>query len=1118
MRLLQNMACGVLLVAMMAPGAPAAEPAAGLELFERSIRPVLVEKCLGCHGPKKQESNLRLDSRAAAIRGGDLGPALTPGKPSSSPLLQAVRKTGDLQMPPQGKLAPQEIAALESWISLGAPWPEGELKFRDPREAARTHWAFQPIRDPPPPKLPSGEQPTNPLDAFIRARLHERGLKPAPPADRRTLIRRVTFDLIGLPPTPVEVEAFVRDEHPEAYSRLVERLLASPHYGEQWGRHWLDVARYSDTKGYVYAREHRFWVHASAYRDWVVRSLNDDLPYNQFLTLQIAADQASRDPALPQATEHLAAMGFLTLGRRFLGVTHDIIDDRIDVVTRGALGLTVACARCHDHKYDPIPTQDYYSLYGVFQNSIERDLPLAEPKAESDAQRAFAQEWTKRREKLAHLLAQRRAETESRVRNRVGDYLFAQTELHKYPEEGFDQILTKTDILPPFVRQWRSFLETLPRAENNQPNDPIFAPWQAYRDLPAEQFAELAAASLQFPNLNPLVAAEFSAPPKSLSEVAERYNKLFAGIEKAWRKELAAAEKSKNSPPTRLPDDHAEALRQVLYADSSPCVIPPGGIVNIERFFDLQSCEELWRTQGEVDKWVRESPLAPPHAVILEDAPILTPAHVFLRGKPSSPGDEAPRRFLSLLAGANRQPFSLGSGRWELAQAIVDPANPLTARVLVNRVWQHHFGAGLVRTPSDFGLRAEAPSHPELLDWLAARFIEDGWRLKPLHRRIVLSDTYRQSALGADDNTARQRAQQLDPENRLLWRATPRRLAFEELRDALFAVTGELDATAGGKPGDLFAAGFKRRSLYGLVDRQFLPGTLRVFDFANPDLHIPQRADTTVPQQALFFLNHELVLGRARTLAAKLPLETAAEARIRQLFAWIYQREPTSTQLAAALAHLQASEAADDAAPSLTSAAWSYGFAAYDAEKQRSAGFTRLPHFTGAAWQGGPNWPDAKLGWVQLTASGGHAGNDVEHAAVRRWTAPRNLKLRIQSVLKHDTTAGDGVRGRLISSRHGLLQESLVHNREQAFHAEQLELQTGDTLDFAVDIGGNLNNDQFVWEASLTEILPQTDQPAAAPFAWISRADFTGPAIHRLTRWEQLAQVLLAANEFYFID
>jgi hypothetical protein len=1096
----------LLLCVCIVTGASAAPPEdanAHTDFFEREIRPLLIDRCQECHGEKKQESDLRLDNRASLLAGGVSGPAVVPGQPGESLLIAAVRHMGETKMPPNEKLTPPQIAALTRWVELGAPWPSDQPRAAETEKPK--HWAFQPVIDPPVPVV-ADNAVANPIDAFLTAKLQTAGLTPVARADRRTLIRRATYDLTGLPPTPEETAEFERDADPRAYEHLVDRLLGSPHYGEQWGRHWFDIARYSDTKGYVYAREQRFWVHAWVYRDWVVKALNDDLPYDRFLLLQIAADQAA-----PDDKTSLAAMGFLTLGRRFLGVSRDIIDDRIDVVTRGTMGLTVACARCHDHKYDPIPTTDYYSLYGVFQSCSEQLVPTAEPNASDEAYRAFAQELEKRRLTLANTMAARRSETSARVRSRAGEYLAAQLELSKYPEEGFDQILAKTDLLPTFVRRWQAFL-----SQAQKRNDPLFVPWHALSKLTADEFASqatpLAAALARRPEgeVNPLLVAKLQPPPGSASELAARYGEVFAEVEGQWQQALKLASDQQQPAPTALADPAAEAVRQVLYGATGPCEVPNEPIVNIEYFFDSDSCNELWRLQNEVDNWILQSPVAPPHAAVLVDRADPVTPRVFKRGNPATKGEEVPRHFVEVVAGANPPPFQQGSGRLELARAIIDPANPLTARVAVNRVWLHHFGAGLVRTPSDFGTRAEAPSHAELLDWLTSRFIEEGWSLKKLHRRIMLSEAYQRNSLAPESPELAAKAMQVDPENRFLWRAHQRRLTFEEMCDSLQRASGTLDTTVGGKASDLLSPSYRRRALYGLIDRQFFPNTLRIFDFANPDLHIPQRSDTTVPQQALFFLNDPMLLRHAQALAARTAKAPSPEERVQQMYRFAYQREATPPQLQAALELVQQSQSDPASAVSPTASAWQYGYGGYDQASQRVSSFAALPHFTGGAWQGGPTYPDAKLGWAQLTAAGGHPGNDLQHAVIRRWVAPRDMQIVVRSELVHEPQQGNGVRGFVVSSRHGQVAAAQVHAGKAELNAEAIDVKSGDTLDFVADIGNSLAFNQFLWQVTVA-----TDN---GDTVWNAAADFQGQEVKRLGAWEQLAQVLLSANEFLFVD
>jgi hypothetical protein len=1068
--------------------------------FESKIRPLLVERCHECHGEKKQKGGLRLDSRAAWQKGGDSGAVIVPGDPGASLLIKAVRYTDkDLQMPPKRQLAPEEVAALEHWVKIGAPDP------REAKEAARLmgmdietgrkHWAFRPVADPQPPVLADAHWSRQPLDRFVFARLQQAGLRPNAPADRRMLIRRATFDLTGLPPSPEDVDAFVNDTSPDAFAKVVDRLLASPHYGEHWARHWLDVARYSDTKGYVYAREEKQFVHAWPYRDWVVRALNDDMAYDRFLLLQLAADQVE-----PAGSPNLAAMGFLTLGRRFLGVTHDIFDDRIDVVTRTTQALSVACARCHDHKFDPIPTRDYYALHGVFQSCAEQVVPCAPPAADA----AFLKELRAREDKFRTLFATRCEEQAARVRARVTDHLIAQLELEKYPEETFTQIIGPGDINPVVVRRWQNFL-----AEAGQRHDPVFAVWHEFAKLKPDAFASHAITATQ--GVNPLVARAFATPPATMREVCERYGALFADVEKQWRALL------KSDPTAKaLPDENAEALRRILYGPDSPCSVPDEHLANNEWFFPTDTVVELWKLQGEVDRWLIKSPDAPAYATILVDRAKPASPRVFKRGNPLTKGEAVPRQFLQVLSPDPPQAFSKGSGRLELAQAITAPGNPLTARVIVNRVWMQHFGRGLVSTPSDFGIRSEPPSHPELLDWLARRFMDEGWSLKRLHRRILLSATYQQSSLVSADDIVSHKAQEIDPGNRLLWRMQTHRLGFEETRDAWLAATGELDLRVGGKPVELFAAQNARRTLYAHVDRERLSPVLRTFDFANPDLSIPQRNDTIVPQQALFGMNHPFLATRARALVRRTDDSKDSAERVRRLYALLYQRAPTAAEMQTALAFLQPEPVA--LAGREKPAAWQYGYGEWDEATGRLKSFTPLPHFNGSNWQGGAQWPDAKLGWAQVTATGGHPGNDRKHAVARRWVAPHDGNYAITSTLIHEPSQGDGIRAFIGHSRRGLLRSAILHHSTEVLNLEAMPMSKGDTVDFVVDIRDGLNSDQFLWTPKITPVATAGAGGDAGTQAWDAQKDFAGPAVSSLTPWQQLAQALMLANEFVFVD
>ncbi|HEX8201802.1 MAG TPA: PSD1 and planctomycete cytochrome C domain-containing protein [Isosphaeraceae bacterium] len=740
---------GLTLAAATALADAVGEPA---EFFEAKVRPVLAGHCFGCHGPRKQKGGLRLDSPDAMRAGGDSGPAVVPGDPEGSPLVEAIRYDGAVQMPPKGKLDDAAIAALTEWVRRGAHWPAAEAAA-GPAAASTTRtisaadanfWSFRPVRDVQPPAVQDVAWPRTPIDAFVLAKLEEAGLHPAPEADKRTLLRRATFDLTGLPPTPEEVEAFLRDESPDAFARVVDRLLASPHYGERWARHWLDVARYGEDQAHSF--QPRLYPQGYRYRDWVVRALTDDMPYDRFVTEQIAADRIEG----PGRADHLAALGFFACGPVYYGDPKklDQVDDRIDTMTRGFLGLTVACARCHDHKFDPIPTTDYYALAGVFLSTDYREVPCAPPE-------------------------------------QVAAYDAAQAAI-KAQKDQIDAFL---------------------KAE-------------------ATRLAE---------------ARGGKAVPKDRIE-------------------------------TELPEEARATLKQMR--------------------------REMQRLQAE----------APPkYPVIHALAEAATPADmtVLVRGNPEAPGPAVPRRFLSALGGAEA-PFTRGSGRLELARAIASPENPLTARVLVNRVWQHHFGRGLVGTPSNFGALGERPSHPELLDDLARRFVAGGWSIKALHRAILLSATYRQ---GSQHDP---HAPQVDPDNRLLGRMSPRRLEVEAWRDALLAVSGRLDPALGGPSRPLDDPANRRRTLYAAVSRHDLAPLLRLFDFPDPNITAAERTRTTVPLQQLVVLNDELVVAAARALAARLRADPAGDgheddaARLRRAYLLLFGRPATEPEVRLGLGYLGA--------------------------------------------------------------------------------------------------------------------------------------------------------------------------------------------------------------------
>jgi hypothetical protein len=888
---------------------------------------VLATKCYECHSgaAKKLRANLRLDTAERMLAGGDSGPAIVPHKPEDSLLISALRYQSN-EMPPSGKLPEAVINDFVKWIAMGAPdprnepTPESEKNHKKAKADPRDHWAYKQPRRTVPPKISNPAAARCDIDRFVLARLESAKLSPSPQAPPRTLYRRLYYDLIGLPPTADELDAFAADPSDANYRAAVDRLLASPRFGERWARYWLDIARYADTKGYVF-QEDRAYKEAFTYRDWVIASFNFDRPYDKFVIAQIAEDQIDDKTCAP-------ATGFLTLGRRFLNVQPDIINDRIDVVSRGLLGLTVACARCHDHKFDPITAADYYALYGVFASSTEKARPNAPPEL----------------------------------------------------------------------------------VDNPKPYDPV----------------------------------------------------------------------------------------------------------------------------------------------------------VFLRGSPGNPGPKVDRRFLTILSPDGKPtPFEHGSGRLELAEAIASKNNPLTARVWVNRIWDHLFGRGIVDTPSDFGSRGTPPTHPALLDSLACDLMDHGWSTKQIIREIVLSSTYRQSSVTRADCAA------VDPDNKLLWRANRRRLDLEALRDSLLTVAGRLDVTTGGPSVSLTDPPFsRRRSVYGYIERQNLPAFFRTFDFANPNTHTPDRPQTTAPQQALFLMNSPFAIEQATFLAShsqspnvvagSLPVvagsanvvagsanvvagspdpathptaglqpvrgqETRAQQmvgnaaadrvrRINRLFRTALARDPTMDELTDALEFVDRGDPhiLDTINNQLT---WQFGWGAVD-EPAHSVRFTPFAHFANNnAWQGGAALPDPAIGWVLLNAAGGHPG-DAAHAAIRRWVAPAAGKLHIEGVLGHSQPGSDGVRGRIVAARTGVVGAWDVVRSQAATNPPVIHVQKGDTIDFVADSRTSVTSDAFTWTVTLRLITSDKDPGEV----WDSTSGFHGPMAVPLTRWQELAQILLMSNEFAFVD
>ena len=851
--------------------AGATTPSEQIDFFERRIRPVLVERCEECHGAQSRalKGGLRVDSRAGLLRGGDTGPAIVPGDPDRSLLLKALSHADpDLQMPPKGRLPESVLADFRRWIAEGAADPrEAPQEIRkDIASAGSIHWAFQPIVEIPLPRGLALGDASHPIDRLIDAKLRPLGLHRAPRADARTLVRRAYYDLIGLPPTQEEVERFVSDTAPDAFERLVERLLASPRYGERWARWWLDVARYADTNG---QDENKVMANAWRYRDWVIRSFNANLPFDLFTTFQLAGDLVPTEGASEQEVfDRWTATGFLVLGPKMLAeqdkpkLVMDLVDEQIDVVSRAFLGLTAGCARCHDHKYDPIPSRDYYALAGIFRSTRTME------------NLNFVSKFHERRIASASEVAA--LESHAKVLTLASNAVV--------------QAVQAENVA--LTNSWRNNLG-------------FFLGLASGSDAP------------DIPETNQVARLRAFLADRAETNVIGRELRELAG--------------KPDSIPGFLVATHQTPTHAALFG--------PGGVFELPKnprpFYPAHVRERIVALERERDEVKSRAPAPAAFTLAVEDdKPVDLPVHV--RGSHLNPGkDPVPRGFIRVAhTGVMPTIGTDRSGRLELAQWLTSPENPLTARVIVNRVWQAHFGEGLVRTPDNFGLRGETPTHPELLDRLAGEFIRSGWDMKRLHRLILGSATWQQTG----DRKSGVRGAGLspvDPENRFLWHFPRQRLEVEMIRDALLAVSGRLDLRTGGTlvdwkndeyaPPDAVSAESERRSVYLPVVRDRVYEVFTLFDFANPSVGVSKRVPTVVSHQALFFLNSPLVKHASRSLARRLIEDLPGDpgSRIRWAYESAVGRLPSEAEVRRAMAFVNSAKREDSPAAAMEAwAAW----------------------------------------------------------------------------------------------------------------------------------------------------------------------------------------------------
>ena len=958
----------------------AIDPAAAID-FERQIRPLLVARCGDCHGPDTQESSLRLDVRHRALKGGDFGPVIRPGASGASELIRRITSTGTTdaekkkRMPPDGPpLSAAEVALLTAWIDAGAPWPETEadrLAREQDRDPRLDHWAWQPVVRPAVPPAQNGWPARNAIDRFLQAALAAQGLAPAPEADRRTLIRRLSFDLLGLPPTPEEVAAFVVDDSPGAYDRLVDRLLASPHYGERWARHWLDIAHYADTHGF---ERDQLRPNAWRYRDWVIDAINADMPYDEFLRRQIAGDVIA-----PDDPGHVVATGFLAAGPwDFVGQVEtksdvlrrqaraDDLDDMVTQVMTAACGVTINCARCHDHKLDPVPQRDYYALVAVFAGVKRADAPTS---------RARQQDYVRRQAELTAAVADARAQVHllagkpvdladivgggdgrgggtrtagidarsgAAVDGKPRGYL---TNLPvNVPKPGPTRFVNAVFVPhgpgPVPVTTTGLTVEGIPETSR--------AGWDAIRNGPvASQHStklgdvdyaggghtilglhanagitfDLAEIAKAAPVVNPRFRAVVGYGGTTAEAGADYFVFVDGSLLGSGR---IGADDGGTAIDVSLPPaarfltlvatdgGNGIGMDQIFFGDARLEGEPPP--------LSAESRPALADAEAQLAALERElKGLAAPDRVFGPVTEAAAPVRVHVRGNPETPGDEVGPGTITAVAGL---PTSFGDTatpeaerRNALAGWITSPRHPLTPRVIVNRLWHHHFGTGLVDTPSDFGLGGGRPSHPALLDWLAAEFVERGWSQKSLHRLICQSHAYRQRSV---DVPAAAAATAVDSANRLLWRQSPRRLDAESLRDATLAVSGCLDPALHG-PGfrdfdyeEAYAPVYRyvtpdkpelwRRSIYRFIVRSTPHTFLTTLDCPNPANLTPARLETTTALQSLALLNNDFMLRQAGHWAKRLAQEAGADpaAQVRRAWSLALAREPDDAELAAA--------------------------------------------------------------------------------------------------------------------------------------------------------------------------------------------------------------------------
>lgn len=1041
--------------------------------YEKHIRPILKVHCFDCHGATDElKGGLDLRLVRFMAKGGKNGPAIVPGKPDESFLIERIELG---EMPPgDTKVSKAEIEVFRRWIAAGAATDRPEPERIDagigisPDE--RKFWSFQPIKRPDVPEFAEADRVRTPIDALLLAVMKPKGLSFSPDADKHSLVRRAYFDLIGLPPTPAQIEQFINDDTPDACEDLIDKLLDSPHYGERWGRHWLDVAGYADSEGY--SNDDRLRKYAYKYRDYVIRSFNQDKPFDQFLLEQLAGDEMVPPPhnnLTPDQIEKLTATGFLRMAADGTGSgannpigRNQVIADTIKIVSTSLLGLSVGCAQCHDHRYDPIPQKDYYRVRAIFEPAINWN------NWKTPDQRRISLYTDADRKKSAEIEAEAKKVDAAKNKKQA-----------RYIDEALKKELLK------YEEPLRGKLRTAYKTSSDKRND------EQKKLLKQNPAVNISAGNLY--QYNQKHADEIKADNKRIGEIRAK-----KPVEEFLR---VLTEIPGNVPTTKLfhRGDHR----------APKDAVSPGGLT-------------IAAAVGE--------------------------------------------RFAAPANDPNRPTTGR---RTAYAKWLTRRDHPLVARVLVNRIWLHHFGRAIVGTPADFGVLGEQPTHPELLDWLASEFVEPTisfnreptatelrakpWSLKRFHKLIMLSTAYRQSSI----TNAKQES--IDPANTLYWRKPIQRLDAEAIRDSIISACGKLNTKMSGPPVPIkedavgqIVVGIDnkgasntpgkevplngeefRRSVYVTVRRSQPVAFLRAFDAPVMEVNCERRDTSTAAPQALMLMNSDFMLRHARLFAERLQKETPKDFPLPKTDESIAFIRPATT--------------------------WQFGYGSFDEAEGKTANFQPLPHWTGSAWQGGAKLPDPKLGWVIVNKDGGHTGNDQDHASIRRWTASKDGVVTISGKLHHPSENGDGVRSRAVSSRTGLLGEWTAKQGDANTAIKPFEVRQGDTIDFVTDCRENCTSDSFGWQVDLklkSDTLltwnsskgfhgPIGDRPAIMrqiAFAWRlalnrpARADEIAAGLHfvqtqyqtlestgkgkdgELQAMTNLCQVILSSNEFLYVD